>query len=548
MVKFSPLLISALLPLAAKAANDWSQPCFGECNWDISSDSGSGTVRVSGPQAAVSDITSAAGWMIMDCDANAEDQDIRLVCQDPDKGCDHIENGGAAGTLVRLPNNCGSVPFAVVTRDWVHKDQSISASKRSAIVRRDGSQPVVKGMSLATNWSAVDPEEKGNITLFITGSSVSGAANNFTVEPPSSAAVQKRGLGSWLDDSLKGLSKVNSLLIGDFNKNISKSSPLDFEKDIPLFDQKIDCPQKGNVPAFSGEAKVDLEGKVKGNVNYGVAAAGSIIPPKLDKFGLFVGLDADITGTLGLGATLEGSISSGKIPLFETGIPGLDFPKILSIGPTFSVNAEAAASLDANLDMDVDLAYSVKGLQLFFPPSSDPAGQYTPGDSNLKLSVSPNVTSHGQVAAHLIPSLAFGISAIGGKVKATVNLDLDADAALDLSLTAAAKASAATNGQKDKGAAFGGCVDITSGLAVNAGADADFFSIFKKGTSVPLFQKTFDLFKKCFGDTSARRAYTGRAARAALMSRADGAICPTSLLGSAASIVEEKVAGSSLTR
>ncbi|OJT15610.1 hypothetical protein TRAPUB_5938 [Trametes pubescens] len=492
---FTPLLIAALLPIAARAANDWAQPCFGECNWDITSDTGSGTVRIAGPSAAVSDITPAAGWMIMDCDPNTADQDIRLVCQDPSKGCDHIYTDSAAGTLVRLPKSCGSTPFALVTRDWVHKDQSIPASKRSSIVRRDGSDPVVKGMSLATNFADVDTPTNGNVTLFLMGSSVPGAAGNFTVDPPSGTAASKRGLGSWIDSSLKGLSQVHAELIGNFNKNITGSSPINFDKDFPIFDQKIDCPQNGAVPAFSGEAKVDLDAKVDGTVNYGIAASGSIIPPKISEFGLFVGLDTSITGTLGLGATLTGSISSGKISVFEVGLPGLDFPKIFSIGPTFSVNVEATASLDANVDMDVDLAYDVKGMELFFPPGSNSqAGTFTPGDSNLKLSVSPNVTSHGQVAAHLIPSLAFGISALGGITKATINLDLDADAALDLSLTAAALASASTSGN-NASTGVGGCVDITSGLAVNAGADADFFSIFKKGLQVPLFTKTFDLFK-----------------------------------------------------
>ncbi|KAI0364910.1 hypothetical protein BV20DRAFT_973864 [Pilatotrama ljubarskyi] len=544
---FSPLLVAALLPIAARAANDWSKPCFGECNWDLTSGTGSGTVRVVGPQAAVSDITSAAGWMIMDCDPNVSDQDIRLVCSDPDKGCDHIYQNSAAGTLVRLPKTCGSTPFALVTREWVHQDQSIPASKRSSIVRRDGSQPVVKGMSLATNFADVDASaQNGNVTMFLMGSSIPGVAGNFTVEPPTGTGNAKRGLGSWIDDTLAGLAQVHANFLGDFNKNITGSSPLNFEKDFPLFDKQISCPQKGNVPAFSGEVKVDLDGKVDGTVNYGVAVAGSVIPPEISEFGLFVGLDATITGTLGLGATLTGIISTGKIPLFEVGIPELDFPKIFTIGPTFSVNAEATASLDANVDMDVDLAYDVKGMQLFFPPGGNSqAGSFTPGDSNVKLSVSPNVTAHGQVAAHLIPSLAFGISAIDDKVKATINLDLDSDAALDLSLTAAAEASTSTKGN-DAGTAFGGCVDITSGLAVTAGADADFFSLFKKGTSVTLFQHTFDLFKKCFGSTSARRAYTGRAARAALLARDDGVACPSSLLGSVASVVEEKVAGSSL--
>lgn len=59
----------------------------------------------------MSDITPAAGWMIMDCDANVADQDIRLVCQDPSKGCDHIYTDSAAGTLVRLPKSVRCLGF-----------------------------------------------------------------------------------------------------------------------------------------------------------------------------------------------------------------------------------------------------------------------------------------------------------------------------------------------------------------------------------------------------------------------------------------------------
>ena len=42
---------------------------------------------------------------------------------------------------------------------------------------------------------------------------------------------------------------------------------------------------------------------------------------------------------------------------------------------------------------------------------------------------------------------------------------------------------------------FGGCVELDTGLDVNAGADADFFGLFNQGTSVNLFSKKFELFK-----------------------------------------------------
>ena len=136
---------------------------------------------------------------------------------------------------------------------------------------------------------------RGQVTMHILGSSLPGAAGNFTQTPPT-AGHTKRGLGSWVKNSLEDLNKVH--------KTINGSAPLNAAKNHPLFDKSIDCPQNGAVPAFSGSAKVDLNGKVTGNTNYGVVVAGRLLPPKVDEFGIFVNLDATVTGTVGIEASL----------------------------------------------------------------------------------------------------------------------------------------------------------------------------------------------------------------------------------------------------
>jgi len=131
-----------------------------------------------GSQDAISDITPAAGWMILGCAPDVLAQDIRLVCKSNDTsaaGCDHLyQNIGADGKIVRLPENvttfwfctnksftnssskCGKSPFARVAKSCVPADQSIPASIAPRLVRRDGSQPEVKALSLDTNFGAVD--------------------------------------------------------------------------------------------------------------------------------------------------------------------------------------------------------------------------------------------------------------------------------------------------------------------------------------------------------------------------------------------------------
>ena len=140
------------------------------------------------------------------------------MCYDADMGCDHLNLNGAAGTLVRLPNSCGSIPFAVVTRQWVHKNQSIPHDKRSLIKR--GTNPAVMGINLATDFAAVDPEANGNVTLFLQGSSIPGIASNFTITPPADpAGLTKRDASNWVGGTLQKL-------FLNFDKNITGSSPL----------------------------------------------------------------------------------------------------------------------------------------------------------------------------------------------------------------------------------------------------------------------------------------------------------------------------------
>ena len=125
--------------------------------------------------------------------------------------------------------------------------------------------------------------------------------------------------------------------------------------------------------------------------------------------------------------------------------------------------------------------------------------------TDIKLSASPNVTAHAQVAAHLKPRLEFGATILNQT--ADIFLELDAYAELDLALTAAANGSVSTDGSNSISTGIGGCMDILAGLSVNAGADADLLGIFDVNDTVSLYNKSFDLFKECFGDNFQKRTY-----------------------------------------
>ncbi|KAI0257859.1 hypothetical protein BC834DRAFT_399162 [Gloeopeniophorella convolvens] len=117
-LRLPTFLVLAFAGQRALSLNDWSVPCTqGECSWDIPASSGSsGSLQMWGPSTAISDITPAAGWHITNCDPDAMEQDIQISCQTGAPDCNHLFDGGAEDTIVRLPDNCGKMPFARVAK------------------------------------------------------------------------------------------------------------------------------------------------------------------------------------------------------------------------------------------------------------------------------------------------------------------------------------------------------------------------------------------------------------------------------------------------
>ncbi|KAJ3981393.1 hypothetical protein F5890DRAFT_1417792 [Lentinula detonsa] len=509
----------------ASAANDWNTPCFdGTCQYSLTAapgQNGSGTMQIWGSSNAISDITTAAGWRILNCSATAMAQDIRLVCMSSDTeaaGCDHLfQAGGAEGKLVRLPENCGMSPFARVVTSYVSGDQSLPANLSARFVRREGNgtsnstPPQVQGLSLDTNFSAVDPSKYGNVNIAIQGANYPGADVNGTLVSTTSSRrrsrLASRDMSYFVEsaiNSLQGLDDIN------VNKTIALP-PVSVDKSATLLNKDIKC---GNV-----DINVDLgvDGKATAQISLGVAAQGTIIPPALSDFAVTVGMNAVIDGTLDLNAGVSTTFDTGKIEVVPPlGIPGLDFPGILTIGPSFDVKAEATAKLDLAADLKVGIVYNISNAQLVFPDKNNQSGgNFNVGDTPLTLSVTPSVKSTGSLTAHLIPSLNLGVQALDNLASATVFLDLDASATMQLSLDAAAAlssvsvvasspaahATASTTSStttSSTGLQLGGCVEIDTGLAVNAGADGKFFDLFDASTQVPLFSKEFVLFKVRF--------------------------------------------------
>ncbi len=125
----SVFLAVIVLSCRAFGKNDWTKACVsGTCSYDLeeSPTSMGGAIEIvvisfspseidiltrsqSGSPSAISDITTAAGWQILNCTDSTNNQTIRLVCTDESMGCTHIFQEGAVDTIVRLPQDVSRI-------------------------------------------------------------------------------------------------------------------------------------------------------------------------------------------------------------------------------------------------------------------------------------------------------------------------------------------------------------------------------------------------------------------------------------------------------
>ncbi|KAJ7049580.1 hypothetical protein C8F01DRAFT_1069029 [Mycena amicta] len=573
-----------LLPFIAgiHAINDWTVPCTtGSCSYDLPRNNeavSSGSLKIWGGVDAITDITNAADWEILDCDPTALAQDIRLVCKtdpdDPNSKCGHLyQNIGAVNKIVRLPENCGANAFARIAKAWVPDDQSIPEAVQKRLVRRTGVPPVVKALHIDTNFDAVQWSQTGMVNIALQGVNVPGLDMSVTNTGSQARRVSRRGSGrgvtarglfgkikdglskagdaikdgaeavggavttaaddtadaakaaaqavsdeakkaaddaaaaakSVADEAKKVADEVKNKTSVDLNKSSDKS--ISFDKSFNLLHDDISC------GADTLSLNVDMAASADMQATVSLIALGTVIPPELSKFSVAALMNGHIGGSLDITADITGSLTSGPKTVFEVGIPGFDFPGIFKLGPSFSVLAQIGGQVDIHMDMVLGVTMDLTNTTMSFPPDSgnnSSGNSVSLGDSPLTLNAAPNIQATGVITATLTPKLSFGISALGGKGQAEVFFEFPVTGELTLDLDSSGEVVKNKNGGAAEAGAsadptpaplsFGGCVNVAANVNINFGADGNFFGLFSKVVSQVLFNKDFQIFRKCFGD------------------------------------------------
>ncbi|KAF4588434.1 hypothetical protein EYR40_009985 [Pleurotus pulmonarius] len=559
--------------IGANAANDWSKPCFdGECAYDLlPSSGGSGIIKLFGSSKSISDFTPAAGWVVLDCDPNVVDQEIRLVCEtdDEESGCQHVfDHHGPVDKIVRLPESCGSGPFARIASMMVAEDQSLPEHAQGKISRRNGAAAEVHVVRLDGNFAAVDPTKVGEVNFAFVGATVPGLDLNAAFEDGIFDAI-----GNWVSNAAntvatavtsaaksvatwagKAYQDVSAMIADKTKFEIApkvESSDISLNADVVLSEGSAPPACPGGI-----HPKVDVEFHSKGSIKVkaGIVIVGSVIPPNIKEFSAFGGISGGVDAKLHIDLALSGGFHYEKPLLKDLGLPGLSVPPLITIGPFVSLDAIAQGHLDLAVTADIHLAYDFNDLELWYPKAHSNLTKekgIKSKDTDLALQASAHLSAKGFVQGTITPKVHLGISAVGGAVSASLWVGADAwvrgtvvaeaDASVSAGAAPAAKggkpapapkaAPPAKGGKKGKrdslsylppyshrlrelsernSIAFSGCFWIDAGLHLKGGAEGSIIG-WKAAGDLSIWESSpWELFHKCWAAGTAKESKTSK--------------------------------------
>ncbi|KAL0945992.1 hypothetical protein HGRIS_012270 [Hohenbuehelia grisea] len=478
-MRLSAIFVSLLSSLLVKATHDWSNPCFnGQCSFGLRNPDGSnlGTLDIVGSPQAISDITPAAGWTILGCDPNAEEHDIRLVCTSAKPSdCEHLLRGdGPKGKIVRLPDSCGKGPFARVSGNWLHDDQSLPSEVETVVKKRGIADPQVHGLRLDTKLSEIDNERLGPVHFTIRSTTTVSTIHKASASP----AVRRRD---------------------PFDETAASSSGTSVNDFFTLFDAFLSCKTGDGDPVsttLSGRFNVN---SVTVAVNVTVEAQGTISPPTFTSFALNAAFDSNVNSDLSLGNTaVTGDARTNFQQYFSSDLSPIQIPGILTVTPRFIISASSLSQMRLGTIFKLGIVYPGLSGHLSFPRSAGCSSvNIAPGNTGVRYSIAanfaPKATTTNNIGYHFVPRLEFGLDAFSGQTTSTIFLNLDASASTVVQLPPSTAGSSTAT------------LDIKQGILAHAGAQGSFYGLFDDTTSfdveskawtLPTISKAFRLFRR----------------------------------------------------
>ncbi|KLO17566.1 hypothetical protein SCHPADRAFT_936932 [Schizopora paradoxa] len=448
------ILLLFALSHQAFGKNDWTKPCHdGICRYDIEEDSTSmgGTIEISGSTSAISDVTPAAGWDILNCTDSTNTQTILLACTDESLGCNHIFDVDAKDTIIRLPQDCGSGPFVRVVDHWIPEVDLLSPNLTSKLERRN-----IKVHALQIDDHFEQMSNLHGAVLF-----------QVNAQGPLQAVTKhrKRQNGSGFENT--NITVPNNSLFSFFNDQLS----------CPVLGEST-MPQQ-----MSAELTIS---SMSLQVTLSMVSRGTLNPPSVTSLNFSTPTTGHITGTLSVRSFLQGIVNSVGAEIVNIALPPFLIDGIMTTNPSFviTLNSVGLAQLQSNMVTDVVFLIDIEVL-FNYPTNSPPATvdiSVFP-TSAFAVSLMPSENSNVQLELNAVFQLIVEVSAFTSFVDLSVLYDLGHNIAMT------ALPSEPNNEEV--------CVNVTKTFEAQVSNDGPFFVVFEEASSLPLFEKEITVLSTC---------------------------------------------------
>ncbi|KAJ6484663.1 hypothetical protein C8R45DRAFT_1214695 [Mycena sanguinolenta] len=494
----------------------------------LENDSPFASVFISSPNAeSVSSLDLESDWVVADCDATSDQpQTVNVYCtcpiDDEDCGCGHVFLGKAADTIVKMPSTCGLGPYARVVSLQVHPDQTVVFARFAG--RKRDTDPVY---SLSFDYAFTDiAEENGPVYMRADMTDMPGYWDAIIDSPPDegTTSVRKRNLNF---HQPRGLEYMEKRWFGAFGDWLSKLNTLTAEDSISrnyhwsdtytIFHQEESCPN------FQSSLDISVSGFASVNTQFGYYLEATILPPAVQQAYVYFKAGAGAEGENQPRSSLipatdvtqscfyyhrycfglldQRSLRTRRVWLSRTvrRVFFVYYPGLLTLGPSLHLYGELSGELSLSGSLKTSVSYTFPSLDLSFGKQDSNAGE-----SNLGNPVAPtdnfggadysfgwNVELSGSADAHLIPSLQFGVSVLGGiLIDAQVFVEADLYAGLTLS------------GSVSNTIAPNICVGPQIGVDLNAGLTGSVLFWEPGPLSTTFYSAQSDWAPKCFGSVT----------------------------------------------
>uniref|UniRef100_A0A8H7XJL8 Chitinase n=1 Tax=Psilocybe cubensis TaxID=181762 RepID=A0A8H7XJL8_PSICU len=408
-------------------------PADGDLDWDLqddpidesapnggdaANDNSFGLLALDGPSNLLSSVGISSDWVILGCQDNSDTlQTVTAFCS-------------AKNTIVKMPPGCGGT-FARLAHLEINPDMTVPDTHAG---RKPEANPVYE-MHFDYNFhliwrSETRTADDGEVLLRADVTTLPGYwAEIDTADPGSSVRrdLEERWFGGF-DDWLKRLTKVKSDTSADLVMQKSFSSV--------LFSASQHCESEDGTLTFDASISVTAQGNARAHLNYGFYLEGSLFPLNVDS--AYVYANSDASASLGFAVTgrAELQYDTGRIPLVpELAWPGLKWPGIITVGPTFNIYGQIIGQLSLSGTFGATAAYTlpqghvsfglVGGTQTPVDKGSDTA----PGQEyGWTIQPTLDVELGGSLGVHVIPEAAAVFTVFPGTpleigAQATITVD-----------------------------------------------------------------------------------------------------------------------------